>query len=177
MNEKLDALKVAARHGMMSADEVYAYKKAIELLPADPVVVNLGAGEGTSSMCVLEARPEAYIFSVDLHLRRREQLHIQEAGLPPNRCFRILSESWKVGWHFPYKIDLLFVDAAHYKEAVEKDIAAWTPHVKEDGIIAFHDYNHPNVPELTVVVAEKMSDYPVISQARYLICFQKRKNV
>lgn len=38
-------------------------------------------------------------------------------------------------------VDVLFVDAGHSYEAVKKDIEAWLPKMKPNGIIVGHDYN------------------------------------
>jgi hypothetical protein len=37
-------------------------------------------------------------------------------------------------------VDVLFVDAGHSREAVMKDIEAWLPKMKPNGIMAGHDY-------------------------------------
>lgn len=37
-------------------------------------------------------------------------------------------------------LDFIFIDAAHDYESVKKDITAWFPKMKKDGIIAGHDY-------------------------------------
>lgn len=37
-------------------------------------------------------------------------------------------------------IDFVFIDAAHDYESVTKDLNAWYPKLKKDGIIAGHDY-------------------------------------
>jgi len=51
-----------------------------------------------------------------------------------------LSEIAK-GWKLP--IDLLFIDSDHSFEGVKIAYESWYPHVKDGGMIAFHDY-HPN---------------------------------
>ena len=38
-------------------------------------------------------------------------------------------------------VDVIFIDAGHSYEAVKKDIEAWLPKMKPNGIIAGHDYN------------------------------------
>ena len=38
------------------------------------------------------------------------------------------------------EVDCLFIDAGHSYEAVKKDIEAWLPKMKPNGIIAGHDY-------------------------------------
>ncbi len=40
--------------------------------------------------------------------------------------------------------DFVFIDADHSYEAVKKDIEAWWPLVKDNGILGGHDYDHNN---------------------------------
>ena len=44
-------------------------------------------------------------------------------------------------WFKDGSVDCLFIDAGHSYEAVKKDIEAWLPKIKPNGIIAGHDYN------------------------------------
>ena len=39
-------------------------------------------------------------------------------------------------------IDIVFIDACHEYECVYNDILMWLPKIKQQGIIAGHDYNH-----------------------------------
>lgn len=48
------------------------------------------------------------------------------------------SALWASVWTIP--IDFLFIDGCHSYEAVKADIEAWTPHVREGGMILGHDY-------------------------------------
>ena len=41
--------------------------------------------------------------------------------------------------------DLVFLDAQHQREPVEEDVALVLPHLREDGVLAFHDYGVPGV--------------------------------
>lgn len=47
--------------------------------------------------------------------------------------------SWDVAPAFDRRIDVLFIDADHRYEAVQRDWQQWSPKVKPGGIIALHD--------------------------------------
>jgi hypothetical protein len=51
-------------------------------------------------------------------------------------------------------LDLVFIDADHSYEGVRKDIEAWSPKVRKGGVIAGHDYGHPDFPDVKVAVDE-----------------------
>ena len=56
--------------------------------------------------------------------------------------------SWEVASEFPDDtFDLVYIDACHRYESVTKDIEAWWPKVKPEGVFAGHDYTkrHPGV--------------------------------
>jgi hypothetical protein len=47
-------------------------------------------------------------------------------------------------WTLP--IDMLYVDGDHSFSGVDFDLRAWTPYVKQGGVIAGHDYDDPRYP-------------------------------
>jgi hypothetical protein len=49
------------------------------------------------------------------------------------------STMWASVW--PFKVDMVWIDANHEFEAVSADIRAWMPHVKKGGLLCGHDYN------------------------------------
>ncbi|XPV76406.1 MAG: class I SAM-dependent methyltransferase [Desulfovibrio sp.] len=59
-------------------------------------------------------------------------------------------------WDKP--IRLLFIDGEHTYEGVKSDFTLWEKHVVEGGIIAFHDANSKDHPEVGKFVAELLED-------------------
>ncbi len=58
-----------------------------------------------------------------------------------NKFNLVRDKSWSAADGFADKsLDFVFIDAAHDYVSVKKDILAWLPKVKDDGIIAGHDY-------------------------------------
>lgn len=68
-------------------------------------------------------------------------------------------------------IGLLFVDGDHAAESVRSDIAAWTPHLAEDHVIALDDWGTPKNPGVAEVAAEIEDRYDVSIEAeRLAVC-------
>lgn len=129
--------------------EVDALKDLARSLPADPVVVNIGAGNGTSGLAFMEARPDLRLFTIDIQLEsspfgclQGEQAVFESAGFWGDpRHTQIHGDSKEVGkgWeHGP--VDLVFVDGGHQYHEAKGDITIWLPHIKPGGIMAIHDY-------------------------------------
>lgn len=57
------------------------------------------------------------------------------------------------------QFDMIFLDAMHTYEDVKADILRWMPHLREGGIMAFHDYGHGDFPGVKQAVDELIT-YP-----------------
>lgn len=69
-------------------DEIPFLKELAQSLPDDPVVVNIGAGAGTSGLAFVESRPDLTLFTIDIQSEESpfgclvaEEKMIKEAGL------------------------------------------------------------------------------------------------
>lgn len=127
-------------------------------LPPRPVIVNIGACFGTSTLAMLEARPDAFIFSIDIAICPKEAEHIRQAGLDEARVVRLLGPSQRVGAYWPWPVDLVFVDGAHDYDAVCLDIEIWRGNVKPGGILAFHDVGKSFLPHVKRAVEDRMGE-------------------
>lgn len=118
--------------------EGLAIAEIMQLLPPAPVVVQIGAYWGISTAVMLEARPDALIFSIDVNPCEAEQETLVNLGLPYRRAIRVLGKSFDIGMEWPYTCDLLFVDGDHTYMGVMDDCTAWLGQVR--GYVLFHDY-------------------------------------
>lgn len=169
----MNARQLAAQYGMMDAAEVDLLQRCARALPAHSVIVNIGAGAGTSAVAVLEVAPTAFIFSIDPKPVAEEAQRIAETGMDARRVVRILGKSQAVGAFWPFAVDGVFVDGNHTDEAVRGDIAAWKKHIKPSGFMWFHDYHHYNLPSLSPIVDAAMADWERIGEARFLVAFRR----
>jgi predicted O-methyltransferase YrrM len=180
--------------GYLFAEEVDALQNLVRSLPGAPTVLQIGAGAGTSSLAMLEARSDVSLTTVDIQAGNSpfgclyaEKQVVTEAGMA-DRLSQIHGSSITVGreWGGP-KFDMVFIDGDHSYEGCKGDILAWTPHLKRGGILAVHDYNkadafenvtgkapHPKVWDgVDLAVNELlMGFYPQVLFVRSLIAFR-----
>lgn len=140
------AYTIGAGNPAISADEITALKEWAALMPAAPRIVNIGAEHGISTVALLETRPQATIYSVDMNECQSELDNVANAGLDAARVIRIRGRSQDIDPQPYAPIDLLFIDGDHAYNSVSDDIRVWTPIVKSGGLIIFHDYITPPIP-------------------------------
>lgn len=163
----------------LSHVEIDLLAELAQSLPANPVVVNIGAGAGTSGLTFMTARPDLHLVTIDiadevnLYGGLGNERGIFEAagvwdsadeyGLP--RYLAILGNSVQVGqdWDRP-PVEMIFIDGGHEYEECRGDIEAWLPHLYAGGVVAIHDYRkvqayqaqHPEA-----VIDDHLIDYQI----------------
>jgi len=112
------------------------------------VVVEIGVAEGASALGLREAMSNhGTLYLIDpFHLSRMPALNflkraakrvVQSAGSARIVWIEDFSQNAVKNWSVP--IDFLFIDGDHEEKAVERDWIEWSPSVREDGTVAFHD--------------------------------------
>lgn len=182
--------------------EVPALKSLVAQLPANSLVINVGAGSGTSGLAILEARPDVYLVTIDIENNDSplgslysERDVMREAGFGNQFDVRwsqlhmdskLAGETWIVsGERNP---NMVFVDGDHSYEGCKGDIEAWFPHIVDGGIIAVHDFlkgdlkadpdgPHPmNWPGVDSAVSELLiPNFEMIMHVASLVAFRKRE--
>lgn len=148
--------------GYLRRPEVFALAAIACVLPDNPVVVNIGAGTGTSGLAFMQARKDLELYTVEIKKSsptgglQNERNAFEKAGLlGQKRHHQILGDSRKVKWeHDP--VDMVFIDG---DKDYDLDIAVWRPRIKDGGVIAFHDYGGPMWPQLRQLIDREMEGY------------------
>lgn len=140
------------------------YELAVEW-PVEGDIVELGAWTGATTChlaAACEARGGGRVIAVDTFDGQREGGGVYEAVNKYGGCTRpafdrraeasgfrrrirvIPTDTAAAAEHyFGDPIRLLFIDADHSFEGVQRDFEAWLPHVAPGGLILFHDYAMP----------------------------------
>lgn len=149
-------------------DEVPALKSLVLSLPPKPLVVNIGAGAGTSGLAILECRKDTMLVTIDIQndssplgCLEAERDVIERAGLGReaiSRHWQFCMDSveagisWmeemhddyrhnhRIGFIFKQRPDMVFIDGDHSYEHCRDDIQIWFRVLKEGGVLAVHDY-------------------------------------
>ena len=111
-------------------------------------IVEIGVAEGASAAGLREAMPaDGTLYLIDpFHLsripafnflKRAARRAVGSAGSASTVWIESFSQEAVRDWKFP--IDFLLIDGDHREEAVERDWLDWSPFVKGDGVVAFHD--------------------------------------
>ena len=164
----------------MTVAEVDALKKlvSIESLDfADPTIINIGAERGTSTLAMLEERPDATIFSIDVNPSPSEDENIRKAKLDSAKVTRLLGRSQDIGRTWPFWIEFIWVDGDHSYLAVKEDTQVWLPKIRPKGILAYHDYFEGDPPAHNpsgagLAVRELMGDYELICEVERIRAFR-----
>lgn len=161
----------------MSHPEIDLLHELTMSLPENPVVVNIGAGAGTSGLTFISSRPDAQLYTVDvakeinLYGGLDNEAGILEAAgyLDLTRYFQIHGDSKDVGrvWQGG-PVNLVFVDGDHTRAGCEGDLRAWWPHLVSGGVMVFHDYRktetwqrrNPSRAVTADLLANEIKPYP-----------------
>jgi predicted O-methyltransferase YrrM len=112
------------------------------------IIVEIGVAEGASAVGLHQAMPkEGTLYLVDpFHLSRVPALNFEKraakravnaSGNARTVWIEEFSQDAVKKWKDP--IDFLLIDGDHQEKAVERDWREWSPFVREDGVVAFHD--------------------------------------
>jgi predicted O-methyltransferase YrrM len=161
-------------------EEVFFLESIVKSVKTSPcVILNIGAGAGTSGLTFSESRRDIILHTVDI----RKESHplgclsaeldvMSRAGFSHmlNRTWfqhhmpsQELSKIWGEKTDF-LTIDILFIDGEHTYRGCKADIEGFFPYVRKGGFILVHDYNklflgHPkDLPGVTRAVNETLPD-------------------
>ena len=162
--------------------EVDTLQELARSLPEDAIVVNIGAGNGTSGLAFMEARPDLRLFTIDIQKESSpfgclegEEAVFRSAGFWGDpRHTQIHGDSKTVDW--PHGLaDLVFVDGGHQYHEAAGDINTWLPRIKPGGLMAVHDFEKQAKVWVGVdqAVRELLLDkYETVAQVDTLIVFR-----
>lgn len=165
----------------------FDYSKFYDWISEQPytVFVEVGSWLGHSISYLaqkLQHKANAKIYAIDLFddsyaLKKHKFLEGKRYEIFQNNLKKanvedvvipIKSVSWDAAMLFPdQSVDFVFIDADHSYESVKKDIDAWLPKIRKNGIISGHDYGNGNPSGVKKAVDEKVSSFQLKGSCWY----------
>ena len=147
------------------------------------VGAEVGVSRGYTTKHLLYYNPELLLYAVDLWDLASDataytnydfdevKRHFEEATLPfQNRLMVFQGLSWEMSDQIEDEfLDFVFIDADHGYPSVSKDIRAWTPKLRSDGMISGHDINLEGVLK---AVKELVPNY---KRSPFGLCWEAKK--
>ena len=120
-------------------------------------IAEVGVKFGRTTFFLLDNVHDLVIHAVDLDISTFYNKEVKSKY--KDRLIPIKGYSYDVADQLPNNsMDLIFIDADHSYESVKKDIVAYTPKLKDNGILSGHDIDYPGVNK---AVRELIKDFDV----------------
>jgi predicted O-methyltransferase YrrM len=178
------AYELQKAFGFLYYDEVGFLAELADGLPENAHIVNIGAGVGTSALTFLEIRSDLRVTTIDIRKEahgagalENEMTALKKADLYDlSRYAQVHEDSKTVGVWWSELVEMVFIDGEHSYENCLGDIKAWLPHIKDNGIMAVHDYAPP-WPQVRKAVDELLTDkYEHMKTVDSIIAFRIKHN-
>ncbi len=167
--EAMEAHISSKIQGSFSIWDIKTLEMYVKKLKAGSQYLEIGTQFGKSSACAVFMAPEGVKFYFcDIfdqpklappfsHLLSRAEFFESE-GLNTVGEYILgdskeIAKTWDRG-----EFDMIFIDGDHSYDAVKADILGWTPFLKHDGWVLFHDYDIFTSPAVQDAVNEFIRD-------------------
>lgn len=144
------------------------YKRVIDEIPANGILVEVGIYGGKSSFLMMERLKELKK-PIEYHVVDFwDDVVIRNTWVAAARWYRPFFKEWwmpstQAARSFADEsLDAVIIDANHNYEFVRDDLAAWLPKVKRGGIVAGDDYRNPSWPGVERAVTEAIGQVEFI---------------
>jgi predicted O-methyltransferase YrrM len=120
-------------------------------------MIEVGVDIGKVTYYLLDNDPDLILYAIDIDIKKFYSNQIKEKY--GSRLIPIQGISYNVADQIPNNsVDMVFIDADHSYEAVKKDIKAYMPKLKLNGLLTGHDIDYPGVNR---AVNELIKDYDI----------------
>ncbi len=149
----------------------------------DGIIVEIGTFRGLSATVMArEMNGNSYLITMDNYESRNKNEksdlndminNLKNVGVK-EKIIAVVSKSETFSKFWNQQIDLLFIDGAHDYKSVSQDFNLWSKFIKNNGKVAFHDYNntHPDVKTFCDEVRDNKS-FEFESVAGSVITFRR----
>lgn len=173
---ELDELE--ALEGLISAEVGELLHNQAAVVPASNAIVELGSYKGKSTAYLARGAiigHGAPVFAVDAWSEEVSAWRNRVLGRLPSATYReflaqldkagvrdhvsaiqsltaLAADIWEHHYAEEHLVGLLYIDGDHHFDAVLADYRAWRPHLADDALVVFDDYDQVNNPGVLAAV-------------------------
>jgi spermidine synthase len=118
-------------------------------------VVELGTATGWTAAAFALADPTRVVVSCDPNIQpaRDRYLRLLRSSTRA-RIALVHAAGVEAAVKDMDEVDLLFIDSSHERQATIDEWHAWRPRLAPDGLVVFHDCDHPEFPGIAQAIEE-----------------------
>jgi predicted O-methyltransferase YrrM len=155
---QLRARRLARRTGdtfsLTSATRPADLRTLIEVARGRRRVVELGTATAWTAISLALADPERGVLTLDVVDREEPHRYLQLIPSPVRSRVQIVIRPGADGPTMGRRVDLLYIDSSHDRDATVAEVLAWRPVMDPHGLIVFDDYTHPDFPGVRQAVVQ-----------------------
>lgn len=140
---------LAASRKMLALEDVDLIREVVSKLPAGAMVVDVGAGSGTTALAVFAAgRLDVKLVSIEVDFDTMNwcRLAVENIGRTKGWDDRV-EDAIEAAANFPDgHANFIILDAAHEEKDVRAELEAWLPKLAPGGYLLVHDYDAEDAP-------------------------------
>jgi Methyltransferase domain len=152
------ALRSHDRFTLDSATRPSHTRRLLALAHGRRTAVELGTGTAWTTVALAAADPDRRVVSYDPVVRQERQRYLALVPGSVRERIELRSEPAEDAGAEAGSVGFLFIDCAHDRETTRAAFRAWEPAVAAGGVVAFHDYDHPEWPGVREAVEELALD-------------------
>jgi hypothetical protein len=117
-------------------------------------VAEIGTAAAWTTSCLALARPDREVHSWDMTAHPVRERYLALLSPADRARVHLYDRPGGVGPADPPPVDAVFIDSSHEREETIHTFGIWERALEPGGLIAFHDWQDPDYPEVTEAILE-----------------------
>ena len=150
----VSALRAGDHFTLSSATRPSDVAMLLALARGHTVAVELGTGTAWTTLALALADPARRVVSYDPEVRSQRERYLRLVPAATRARIELRNGAAEDAHADPRSVGFLFIDCAHDRETTAAAFATWQPAMGPDGVVVFHDYDHPRYPGVREAVEQ-----------------------
>jgi hypothetical protein len=150
----LTALRTGDRFTLDSASRPSDISRLLALARGHTTAVELGTGTAWTTIALALADSARRVVSYDPEVRPQRERYLRLVDGETRARIELLHGAAESARPDAASVGFLFIDCAHDRETTAAAFGTWRPAMAPEGVVVFHDYDHPRYPGVREAVEQ-----------------------